>query len=179
MNPLIFLIDILLHLYITVLMLRLILQWVRADFYNPVSQFIIKITDPPVKPLRRIIPGFFGIDMATLLLVIMFTVIKVTLVHGFLSIEIIILSTFIETIDLMLSVFLYAIIIQAILSWLNPDPYNPIVGLLQSITWPVLKHFRNLIPAISGFDISPMVAIIAILFVQQSFHYFINLMLGG
>ena len=179
MNPLVFLIDILLHLYITALMLRLILQWVRADFYNPVSQFIVKITDPPVKPLRRIIPGFWGVDLATLLLVIIFTAIKVVLVHGSLSPGIVILSTLIETIDLMLSVFLYAIIIQAILSWVNPDPYNPVVGLLHSITWPILKHFRNLIPPISGFDLSPMIAIIALLFVQQTFHYFIKIILGG
>jgi YggT family protein len=179
MNPLVFLIDILLHLYITALMLRLILQWVRADFYNPVSQFIVKITDPPVKPLRRIIPGLWGVDLATLILVIIFTAIKVVVVHGYLSPDIIILSTLIETIDLMLSVFLYAIIIQAILSWVNPDPYNPVVGLLNSITWPVLKHFRKLIPAVGGFDISPMIAIIALMFVQQSIHYFIKLMLGG
>ncbi len=178
MNPLVFLIDILLHLYITLLMLRLILQWVRADFYNPVSQFIVKVTNPPVKPMRRIIPGLWGIDLATLILIIIFTAIKVTLVQGYLSVDIIILSTFVETIDLMISVFLYAIIIQAILSWVNPDPYNPVVGLLHSITWPVLKHFRNLIPPISGFDLSPMIAIIALMFLQQTFHYFLRMILG-
>ncbi|MDH5472225.1 MAG: YggT family protein [Gammaproteobacteria bacterium] len=67
--------------------------------------------------------------------------------------------------------FLFAIIIQAVLSWINPDPYNPIVSLLNYITWPVLKHFRKLLPPISGFDLSPIFAIIAIMFIKQSILY--------
>jgi len=179
MNPLVFLIDILLHLYITALMLRIILQWVRADFYNPVSQFIIKITNPVVKPMRKIIPGLWGIDLATLIIVLILSSIKTLVVYGLLPANILIIKIIIETIDLTLSVFLYAIIIQAILSWVNPDPYNPVVGLLNSITWPILKHFRKLIPNMGGFDISPIFAIIAIMFVQQSIHYIFGIMLGG
>jgi len=76
MNPLVFLINILFQLYAAALLIRLLLQWVRADFYNPASQLIIKITDPVVKPLRRIIPGFAGIDMATLLLAFLVVVLK-------------------------------------------------------------------------------------------------------
>ena len=177
MNPLVFLVDILIHLYTLALMLRLILQWVRADFYNPVSQFLVKITNPVVTPLRRIIPGYWGLDFATLILILLFTAIKTLIVYSNLSPEAIALATLIATLDLVLNIFLYAIIIQAILSWVNPDPYNPVVSLLNSLTWPILKHFRKLIPPISGFDLSPIFAIIAILFVQQSIHYFIKLML--
>lgn len=177
MNPFVFLVDILIHLYTLALMLRLILQWVRADFYNPVSQFLVKITNPVVRPLRRLIPGYWGIDFATLTLVLLFTAIKTLIVYTDLSAEAIALATLIATLDLVLNIFLYAIIIQAILSWVNPDPYNPVISLLNSLTWPILKHFRKLIPPISGFDISPIFAIIAILFVQQSFHYLIKLML--
>ncbi|MDH5484906.1 MAG: YggT family protein [Gammaproteobacteria bacterium] len=181
MNPFAFLIDILFQLYTTALMLRLILQWVRADFYNPVSQFIVKITNPVVMPLRKIIPGLWGIDMATLLLVIVFTAAKLSLVYTLTGYAItpllVTVSTLLETVDLLLNVFLYAIIIQAILSWVNPDPYNPIVGLLNSLSWPVLKHFRKLVPPISGFDISPIFAIIAIMFVKQSIHYIIKMFL--
>jgi len=178
MNPFVFLIDILLHLYISALMLRIILQIVRADFYNPVSQFIVKITNPVVKPMRKIIPGMWGIDMATLVIVLLLGMIKTLVVHGVLPIEWLLIKSLIETIDLVLSVFLYAIIIQAILSWVNPDPYNPIVGLLHSITWPILKHFKKLIPNMGGFDISPIFAIIAIMFVQQSIHYVLGMLLG-
>ncbi len=177
MNPLVFLVDILIHLYTLALMLRLILQWVRADFYNPVSQFLVKITNPVVTPLRRVIPGYWGIDFATLILVLLFTAIKTMIVYSSLSPEGIALGTLIATLDLVLNIFLYAIIIQAILSWVNPDPYNPVVSLLNSLTWPILKHFRKLIPPISGFDISPIFAIITILFAQQSIHYLIKLLL--
>ena len=181
MNPFVFLIDILFHLYTVVLMLRLILQWAKADFYNPVSQFIVKITNPLVMPLRRVIPGFFGLDFATLVLILAITTIKILIVYNLsgygLNSGLLILTVVLDTIDLLLNIFLFAIIIQAILSWVNPDPYNPVVGLLNSLTWPILKHFRKLIPPISGFDISPIFAIIAIMFVQQSIHYLVKAVL--
>lgn len=178
MNPFAFLIDILLHLYALVLLLRLLLQWVKADFYNPVSQFIVKITSPLVVPVRRMVPGIGGIDMATLLLVLLITAFKITLVAllngvpiGDISALGVLLRTLLDTIDLVLNVFLFAIFIQAILSWVNPDPYNPAMSLLSSLTWPILRPFRKLVPPISGFDISPIFAIIAILFVKQTIHY--------
>ena len=180
MNPFAFLIDILLHLYTVVLMLRLLLQWVRADFYNPVSQFIVKITNPVVIPLRRMIPGLAGIDMASLLLVLVITALKLTLVNvlngiplGDISALGLLLTVLLDTVNLVLNIFLFAIFIQAILSWVNPDPYNPVIGLLNSLTWPVLRPFRKLVPPISGFDISPIFAIIAILFIKQTLHYFL------
>lgn len=175
MNPFAFLVDILFHLYTVILMLRLLLQWVRADFYNPVCQFIVKATNPVVIPLRRFIPGIWGIDIASLVLILCFTAIKIFLVYGLSGIDIsfagVIIKTVIETIILTLDIFLFAIIIQAVLSWINPDPYNPIVSLLNYITWPVLKHFRKLLPPISGFDLSPIFAIIAIMFIKQSILY--------
>ncbi|MDH5765874.1 MAG: YggT family protein [Gammaproteobacteria bacterium] len=179
MNPFAFLIDILFHLYTVVLMLRLLLQWVKADFYNPVCQFIVKITNPVVIPLRRFIPGMWGIDFATLTLILVFTSIKLIIVYGLsgydFSLLAVILKTLIQTVILVLDVFLFAIIIQAILSWVNPDPYNPVVALLNYLTWPILKHFRKLIPPISGFDISPIFAIIAILFIKQTILYLLQL----
>jgi len=175
MNPFAFLIDILFQLYATALLIRLLLQWVRADFYNPISQFIVKITDPVVKPLRRIIPGFGGIDVATLVLAVLVIALKFILLSLFQSQTLnpiaIAILTLDATISLCISIFLYAIIIQAILSWVNPDPYNPASSLLNSLTFPILKHFRKLIPPISGMDISPIFAIITLMFVQYSIHY--------
>lgn len=178
MNPFVFLIDILFQLYATALLIRLLLQWVRADFYNPISQFIVKITDPVVKPVRRITPGFGGIDIATLILVVLIMAIKTIIVYQTLNPLIIALVSIESTIVLCLSIFLYAIIIQAVLSWVNPDPYNPAVSLLNSLTFPVLKHFRKLIPPISGMDISPIFAIIALMFVQYSIRYIFASILG-
>lgn len=175
MNPFVFLIDILLQLYATALLIRVLLQWVGADFYNPVSQFIVKITNPPVKPMRKLIPGFFGIDMATLVLSILVLAIKVMVVYQTFNPVAISLLAIGQLLMLGLSIFLYSIIIQAILSWVNPDPYNPAVSLLNSITFPVLKHFRSLLPPMGGMDLSPMIAIIVIMFVQYSIRYlFLN-----
>lgn len=171
MNPFVFLIDILFQLYATALLIRLLLQWVRADFYNPVSQFIVKITNPPVLPLRKIIPSLGGIDVSTLLLAFLVLAVKVMLIYQTLdpiAVSIIALG---QTLLLIISIFLYSIIIQALLSWVNPDPYNPAVSLLNSITHPVLKHFKRLIPPISGMDISPIFAIIVLMFVQYSLRY--------
>ena len=120
MNPFVFLIDILFQLYATALLIRVLLQWVGADFYNPISQFLVKITNPPVLPLRKIIPGFAGIDMATLLIAFIVLAIKAMIVYQTIqpfAIGIIALG---ETLILIISVFLYSIIIQAILSWVVP-----------------------------------------------------------
>ena len=171
MNPFIFLIDILFQLYATALLIRVLLQFVGADFYNPVSQFIVKITNPIVLPTRKIIPSLGGIDMATLLLAILFIAIKVMLVFQTIDPLAISLVSIGQTIMLILSIFLYSIIIQAILSWVNPDPHNPAVSLLNSLTFPILKHFRKWIPPMSGMDISPLFAMIALMFVQYSVRY--------
>ncbi len=177
MNPFAFLIDILFQMYALVLLLRVILQWSRADFYNPVSQFIVKVTNPVVKPARRIIPGFWGIDMATVVVVLAITAIKLLLVYALAGYSIgvlpLLLAALMDTVQLLLNIFLYAIIIQALLSWINPDPYNPMMILLDSITRPVLGPFQRLIPPMGGFDISPIFAIIAIMFIQQSLKYFL------
>ncbi len=178
MNPFIFLIDIVFQLYATALLIRLLLQWVRADFYNPVCQFIVKITNPPVLPLRKIIPGFGGIDVATLLLAFIVLAIKVMLVYQTIEPLVVGVIALGETLTLIVSVFLYSIVIQAILSWVNPDPYNPAVSLLNSLTFPVLKHFRKLMPPISGMDLSPMIAIIALMFVQYTIRYLFAVLFG-
>jgi YggT family protein len=178
MNPFIFLIDILFQLYATALLIRLLLQWVHADFYNPVSQFIVKITNPPVLPLRKIIPGFGGIDVSTLLLAFIILAIKIMLVYQTIDPFAVGILAFGETLLLIIRIFFYSIIIQAILSWVNPDPYNPAVSLLNSLTHPILKIFRKFIPPVGGMDLSPMVAIIALMFVQYSLSYVFAMVFG-
>ena len=175
MNPLVFLVDIIFQLYATALILRAMLQWAGADFYNPISQFIVKITNPPVKPMRRIIPGFGGIDVATLLLAVILIAVQVTILALLANKTIIPLAiallACIHTVLLIISIFLYSIIIQAILSWVNPDPHNPAVSLLNSLTYPILKHFRKLIPDMGGMDISPIFAIITLMFIQHTIRF--------
>jgi YggT family protein len=165
-NAGVFLIQTLFGLYLVAVMLRFLLQLSRADFYNPVSQFLVKVTNPPLIPLRRIIPGLIGIDMAAVVLLIVIQAVElvlVGLVQGFsLSIPGLVVLTFAELLNLLLNIYFFTIIIQVILSWVNPGGYNPAVALLYSINEPILSRARRVIPPISGFDLSPIVVFIGI-----------------
>jgi len=179
-NPFVFLIETLLDLYIIVLMLRFILQQVRADFYNPISQFIVKATAPVLNPARKIIPGFGGIDVATIVVVVLFIVVKISIVallSGYSPTLLALLLTGVrDFIKLALNIFIFSIIIQAILSWINPDPYNPVSGVLFSITRPVLEPVRRLIKPIGGLDLSPLFALIALMFVERLVVYLFQML---
>ena len=179
-NPILFLVETLFDLYIIVLMLRFILQQVRADFYNPISQFIVKATAPVVNPARRVIPGIGGVDLATIVVVVLVIAIKlsiVALLAGYApSLVALLLTGVRDFITLALNVFIFAIIIHAVLSWINPDPYNPVSALLFSITRPVLDPFRRIIKPVGGLDLSPLVALIALMFVERLVVYLFNML---
>jgi YggT family protein len=160
----VFLIQTVFGLYILAVMLRLLLQWVRADFYNPISQFIVKITNPPLKPLRRVIPGWGGIDLASVLLLIALQMaelffVNVTLGRA-LGISVLFITTIAELLDLLINILIGAILIQVILSWVAPGSYNPLIGLVHKITEPLLAPARRLIPPLSGIDLSPLVILV-------------------
>lgn len=165
-NPAEFLINTLFGLYILAIMLRFLLAWVRADFYNPVSQFLVKITNPVLMPLRRIIPSAGKVDTSSLVLMLVLQMISlglILLMRGApLDIGKLLIWSVAELFGLLLNIFLFAIFVQVILSWVNPGTYNPAVSLLYSITEPVLRPCRKLIPPVSGMDLSPLVALIAI-----------------
>lgn len=162
----IFLIQTLFGLYILVVMLRLMLQWVRADFYNPVSQFIVKITNPPLKPLRRIIPGWGGIDLSSVFLLIALQMLELFLVNMTMGRAFGIGGLFIvslaELLELLINVFIGAILIQVILSWVAPGSYNPLIGLVHRIAEPALAPARRILPPMSGIDFSPLVVLIVL-----------------
>lgn len=165
-NPVEFLLTTLFQLYITVVMLRFLLQWVRADFYNPVSQFLVKVTNPPLKPLRRIIPGWGGLDIAAIVLMVALQVISLLLVlllrgKG-IPVGTLVLWSVAELVSLAFNVFIFAIIIQVILSWVNPGHYNPVSSLLYSLTEPLLRPARRMLPPISGIDLSPLLVLLAL-----------------
>jgi YggT family protein len=179
-NPLIFLIRTLLDIYTSILMLRFLLQQVRADFYNPISQFIVKLTSPIVLPARKLIPGFRGYDVATLVLVFVFVVLKIVLLAGIQGVPLDVISVVIvalqELVLLLINIFMFAIFVQAILSWVNPDPYHPVAALLRSITAPVLRPFQQLIKPISGIDLSPLVALLALMFAKSIVIYMFQML---
>lgn len=165
-NPLEFLISTLFSLYILAVMLRFILGAVRADFYNPVSQFLVRITNPLLVPMRRIIPSFRQYDTSALLLMLLLQLISlliVVLLRGAsVSFITLLLAAIGELVVLAFNVFIFAIVIQVIISWINPGTYNPVNALLYSITRPVMGPIQRLIPPVSGMDLSPLVALIGL-----------------
>ncbi|MDH5543949.1 MAG: YggT family protein [Gammaproteobacteria bacterium] len=163
-NAGIFLVHTIFGLLLLVFMLRLLMQLVRADFHNPVSQFIVKVTNPVLRPLRRFIPGLFGIDMASVLVLIVLQYLELFLTMVLLGAQASPLATLavsvVELLDFTLKIFLFSLIIQVILSWVNPQTYNPVVGVLYALNEPLLRPARRMLPPISGFDLSPLIVVV-------------------
>ena len=159
-NAATFLIDTVFGLYILLVMLRFVLQWLRADFYNPISQFIVKATQPALKPLRRVIPGIGGIDASALVLLIVLQFAQIWLTTAIIGVSPAALGLAVfaaaELLKLLVNVFFWAIFIQIIISWVNPGLHNPITSLLFTISEPLLRPARNMLPPMSGFDVSPI-----------------------
>ncbi len=161
-----FLIEAIFGLYMVAVMLRLLLQIVRADFYNPICQFLVKVTNPPLKPLRRIIPGIAGFDIASVVLLLLLQMLKlfliVTVAGASISIAALAVISIGELVELALNVFWVSILIQVILSWVGPGGHNPVSAILYYLNEPIMRPLRRILPPISGFDLSPILAFILI-----------------
>lgn len=170
-DPLVFLIRTLFGLYIAVVVVRFLLQWIRADFYNPVSQFIVRVTSPVLRPLRQLIPGYRGLDVASLVLAWGLMAVQLGLIAGLSGFGGSLLGALVWAIpallELVIDIFLFAVLIRVILSWLNPDPYNPVVSLLERLTDPLLRPVQRLIPPLGGIDLSPMAVMIGLVLLQM------------
>lgn len=180
-----FLIDTLFGMYVILVLLRFLLQLTHADFYNPFSQFIVRVTNAPLLPLRRLIPGFFGIDIASAVLLILLEAIKVTLitlVQGatphFAGVFVL---SFADLIQLTLYVLIGAVFMRVLMSWISPYGEHPFTDLAIHLTEPFMRPARRLLPLISGIDLSPVLVVIgfelvAILVVQPLQQLGLNLL---
>jgi YggT family protein len=167
----VFIIKTLGSLYLLIVLLRFILQLVRANFYNPLCQFIVKATQPLLKPLRRVIPSMFGLDMSSLVLALIVQILLMAVILTLKGFEVnwllMVPWAVIALFSLFLNVLFYAMIISVILSWVAPGSHNPGAELVAQITEPVLAPFRRLIPNLGGLDISPIFAFIVIQLLQS------------
>ncbi|MCU7915228.1 MAG: YggT family protein [Candidatus Thiodiazotropha sp. (ex Gloverina cf. vestifex)] len=170
-NPMIFLVQTLFGLYILAVLLRFLLQLVHADFFNPISQFLIKATNPPLKILRRFIPGLGGIDLASVILAWLLKAIELLLVLSISGNAVNLLGPLVwaipELVELVINIFLFAILIQVILSWVNPGSYNPATALLYSLTGPVMRPAQKLLPSMGSLDLSPMLVMIGLVLLKM------------
>jgi YggT family protein len=165
-SALVFIVNALTSLYLLVLLLRFWLPWLRADFRNPLAQGILKLTSPVINPLRRIVPSFGRLDTATVLVAFVVQylgILLILLITGSSENFSVIATTAIVKLALLsVNLFMFAIFVRIILSWISPGQFNPATAIIATLTEPLLRPVRRLIPAIGGFDISPVFVIIAL-----------------
>ncbi|MDN5862204.1 MAG: YggT family protein [Salinisphaera sp.] len=170
-NALLFLIDTLFALYIIALLLRALLQITHADFYNPVSQFIWRVTRAPVDLLTKLIPRWRNIDLAALVLVLLLCFanieLKLWLVQTAASAPLAAWWALLKAAALLCNLFTFTILIQALASWLAPTTHSPATAVLWSVNEPLLGPVRRWVPPIGGLDISPLIVIIALQVVSR------------
>jgi YggT family protein len=163
----IFLVRTIFDLCILAVALRFLLQLVRADFYNPISQFLVKVTNPLLRPLRRVIPGFGGVDWASLVLMLVLKAGEISLITLIGSGRIpaltgLLIFSLAQLLNLFVYIFIVAILVQVILSWVNPGGYSPSTVILYRLTEPLLRPARQLLPPIGGLDLSPIIVLVVL-----------------
>lgn len=166
-TPMVFLIDTLFSLYIAVVALRLIMQWAQWEYHNPLVQVIIRVTQLPVKFLRRFIPPFGLWDTATIILLVMLSLIKLLLISflqtSSLSPALLLGWLLADIFSLFITLFSASLIIQVVLSWITPpNSYNPVSPLVSSMNRPLLRPIRRLLPPMGGLDLSPLFALLSL-----------------
>jgi YggT family protein len=164
------LIEFVFALFVGLIVLRVLLQLVRANFKNPICQFLYKASNPVLMPLRRIIPSWRRLDIAGVVLAWALLLLKRVLIFAMFGqlptlagLAVIALS---DLIGFVLMTMLILIIVRVILSFVGGDSYHPIVPLVYQLTEPVLKPVRTRMPALGGFDLSPMVVLLTIALLQ-------------
>lgn len=166
-----YLVQTLLSLFLVAMLLRFLLQLVRADFYNPISQFLVKVTNPLVIPLRRLVPGVGGLDLSSLLLAILLQlagIVALLLVNGLdmPNILLLLIWSVLGVAGLLVNIYFFALLAMIILSWVAAGSRHPAIYLLYQITEPVMLPFRKALPAMGGMDFSPILVFILINVIQ-------------
>lgn len=169
-----FLIQTLFDMYAYIVLARVLLQAVRADFYNPVSQFVVKATDPLLRPLHRILPTR-PLDIGGLLVFFLVVFIKLGLLIFMLAKQQLgiadwMFASLLSAVGLVIGFYIYAIFMLVIFSWIQPGTFNPLSLILHQITEPLMAPVRKIIPATGGIDWAPMVVLLLLYLVKILFN---------
>ena len=169
-NALIFLVNTVFGLFVVALLLRFYLQWARASYRNPLSEFLQALTDFMVKPARRLIPGLWGLDLATLALAWLVQLVEILIVFQIKdyglgpaagqSFAAAALLALVMLVKIGLYIVMAAVIVQVVLSWVGP--YSPLMPLANSMTRPFLRVFQRRVPPIGNVDLSPLFVLVVI-----------------
>jgi YggT family protein len=171
MNPsgaFIYLISTVTDLYVTAILLRLLLQWVKADFYNPLSQFLVKVTNPVLVPARRIIPSIGPLDTASVVIMLLLEFLQLVVItfisQSNFELTFLMLFAVQKLILALIMIYFVLIIARVIISWIANQSRHPIIPLVHQLTDPVLRPITKVLPAMGGFDLSPLIALIGLRF---------------
>jgi len=163
-SALIYILNAISTIVVFVFMLRFLLPLLRADFRNPIAQGLLRITSPAVVPVRRIVPSIGSIDTATILVAFAVQFLVTWLIQAIFvdspRLDVLAFMSVVELAVVVIRIFVFAVFISIILSWIAPGQYSPIAALAATVAEPVLRPIRRLIPPLGGFDISPIFAII-------------------
>jgi len=162
-----YLIQTALSLFLFAVLIRLMLQLARADFYNPVSQFVVRVTNPLLLPLRRLIPAIGKLDTASVVLALLVQTASIIASLALMdywpaNLLILLVWSLIGVLSLAVNLFFFAILGLIIFSWIAPQTHHPALALLHQLTEPVMGPFRRLVPPIGGLDLSPILVFVVI-----------------
>ena len=169
-DALLYLVNTIFALYILLVTLRFLLQTVGADSRNPISQFLLQVTNPPLRLLRRLVPAHGGLDWSCITLMVVLQAVELFLASlisfgTYIALAGLLVLSVAELLELILYIFMFVIFVQVILSWINPGAYHPITVLMHQLSEPLLRPARRVLPAVQGIDFSP---ILVFIFLQLS-----------
>ncbi len=162
-----YLVKTLFELYLFVVVTRFLLQVARADFYNPISQTLVKVTNPLLMPIRKVVPGLGGLDIASIVLGVIIQVVAMSLIlvmqgYGLYNPAKLALWGLIGLLQMIANVYFFALIVSIVLSWIAPGSYHPAALLISQLVDPIMRPIRAILPSLGGLDISPIFAFIGI-----------------
>ena len=162
-----FVVSTVIDLYILTFILRFLLQWVHITSLNPFWQFVLAVTNPVVQPLRRVIPGWRGLELVSALLVIVFEVLAIFVLLQFArypvpGLPLVLYFALLRALLAVLHLYVIALLIYVLLSWISPGVSHPLTRVLAGLCEPLLRPVRRIVPIIGGFDLSPLIVLIVL-----------------
>lgn len=165
-----FLITVLFDLTIFLFLTRFLLQLVQADFYNPISQSVVRVTHPILAPLQKIIPSIGRFNIAALLVLVAILMVKLVTMLSLRGLvadgQVLMLLAVHSAADMLLKYLYWAVIARVVLSWIAPDPRQPFTAIVADITEPLMAPVRNVLPSMGGLDFSPIIVLLGLQFVR-------------
>lgn len=165
-NAGVFLVQTFIGLYLILLLVRFLMQVSRADYYNPISQAVVKLTDPPIKPLKKFLPAVRGVDFATLVVALVVQVFAISLIsflQGYTFFHPAYIAwALVGIVSTILNIYFFALIVMVIASWIAPYSNHPALALVFQLTDPVCAPARKLLPPMGGIDFSIILVFVAI-----------------